>query len=88
MTIGILNVSSRGQIVIPEGIRKNLGIKEGSKLFALEQNGKLILTKEDDVIKNLAHIDKEESGWLALAEKSLHEIWNNEKDNKTWRKYL
>ena len=88
MAIGILNVSSRGQIVIPKDIRKNLGIKEGSKLFALEKNGKLILTKEENVLEYIDLIDKEESGWLALAEKSLHEIWDNEKDDKVWRKYL
>ena len=39
MTIGIVNVSSRGQIVIPEKIRRDLGIKEGSKLVVIEKNG-------------------------------------------------
>jgi Arc/MetJ-type ribon-helix-helix transcriptional regulator len=31
---------------------------------------------------------KEEQGWLALAEKSLEKIWDNEKDAKIWDKYL
>ena len=89
MTLGIVNVSSRGQIVIPEQIRKNLGIKEGSKLVAIEKDGTLILKKESDIMKNLDSLDrKEESGWLALAEQSLSSIWGNKKDEKVWSKYL
>ena len=89
MTLGIVNVSSRGQIVIPEQIRKSLGIKEGSKLVAIEKDGTLILKKESDIMKNLDSLDrKEESGWLALAEQSLSSIWDNKKDEKVWSRYL
>ena len=89
MTLGIVNVSSRGQIVIPEQIRKSLGIKEGSKLVAIEKDGTLILKKESDIVKNLDSLDKkEESGWLALAEQSLSSIWGNKKDEKVWSRYL
>ena len=89
MTLGIVNVSSRGQIVIPEQIRKSLGIKEGSKLVAIEKDGTLILKKESDIMKNLDSLDrKEESGWLALAEQSLSSIWGNKKDEKVWSRYL
>ncbi len=31
---------------------------------------------------------KEKQGWLALAEKSLDKIWDNEKDAEVWDKYL
>ena len=89
MTLGIVNVSSRGQIVIPEKIRKSLGIKEGSKLVAIEKNGTLILKRDVDIIKSLENMEKkEESGWLALAEQSLNDIWGNKKDEEVWRKYL
>ena len=89
MTLGIVNVSSRGQIVIPEKIRKSLGIKEGSKLVAIEKNGTLILKRDVDIIKSLENMEKkEESGWLALAEQSLNDIWNNKKDEEVWRKHL
>jgi len=89
MTIGIVNVSSRGQIVIPEKFRKDLSIKEGSKLVIIEKNGALILKREDDVVSKLEDIDKkEESGWLALAEQSLSAIWSNKKDEKIWSRYL
>ena len=88
MNIGIVNVSSRGQVVIPEQMRKNLKIKEGSKLLAIEKNGEIIFKKDTDVIKNLENLGKEESGWLALAEKSLNEIWDNKKDEEAWGRYL
>ena len=88
MNIGIVNVSSRGQVVIPEQMRKNLKIKEGSKLLAIEKNGEIIFKKDTDVIKNLENLGKEESGWLALAEKSLNEVWDNKKDKEAWGRYL
>ena len=89
MTIDVVNVSSRGQIVIPEKISKRMGIKEGSKLIAIERNDELVLKKESDILKQLESSDKrEESGWLALAEQSLKDIWDNEKDEKVWSRYL
>ena len=36
-------------------------------------------------IKN--NFRREESGWNELAEKSLHDVWDNEKDEKTWSRY-
>ncbi|MHA1522054.1 MAG: CopG family ribbon-helix-helix protein [Promethearchaeota archaeon] len=31
---------------------------------------------------------KERMGWLSLAEQSLQDLWNNEKDEETWKEYL
>ena len=89
LTIEIVNVSSRGQIVIPQRMRKSLGIKHGAKLVAIEKDGMLLLKNESEVLKKLQKTDgKEESGWLALAEESLKEIWDNKKDEKVWSRYL
>lgn len=33
-------------------------------------------------------LNKEEKGWIILAEKSFKEIWSNKKDEKIWKKYL
>ena len=89
MAIDTVNVSSRGQIVIPEGIRKRMGIKKGSKLIAIERNDELVLKKESDILRQLETSDKkEESGWLALAEHSLNDIWDNKKDDEAWSRYL
>ena len=87
--IETISVSSRGQIVIPERIRKKYKLIEGSRLILIEQGEKIILEEENTFTKKLALSDtKEEVGWLALAEKSLHDIWDNEKDEQTWKEYL
>lgn len=31
---------------------------------------------------------KEKYGWLALAEKSLADFWDNKKDDEVWSQYL
>jgi AbrB family looped-hinge helix DNA binding protein len=40
-------VSIKGQIVIPSNIRRKLGIKKGTRIAFIEQNGKLILQPLD-----------------------------------------
>lgn len=85
----IINVSSKGQIVIPENIRKKLRIKTGSKLVLFEKGGGMLLKKEESVARYLEEEDtKEILGWMAIAEQSLKKVWNNSKDEKVWRKYL
>lgn len=87
--ISIMNVSSKGQVVIPEEIRKKLAIKAGSKLVVIEKNGTLVLKKEEELAKHMEEDEKRETaGWLSLAEKSLREVWDNPKDDKVWNKYL
>jgi len=88
--IETIKVSSRGQIVIPESIRKHMDIKEGTKMILIERKGKLILEKEKDFETELElnETKKEKLGWLILAEKSLAKNWNNAKDDKIWNKYL
>ena len=48
--IDITRVSSKGQIVIPLGMRKNL--KEGDKLIVLKVGDQIILKKTDKLDKN------------------------------------
>ncbi len=87
--IEIINVSSKGQIVIPEKIRKHLGIKAGSKLVLFEKDESIFLKKAEQVIKHLEESErKEEVGWMILAEKSLEEVWDNPRDEGVWKKYL
>ncbi|HLD34183.1 MAG TPA: AbrB/MazE/SpoVT family DNA-binding domain-containing protein [Candidatus Nanoarchaeia archaeon] len=83
--IETIKVSSRGQIVIPEQVRKDLHIHEGTKLILVEQGNKLILEKESDFMKSISK-DVEQTGWLMLAEKSLMKDWEGEDD--VWSKYL
>ena len=87
--IEIINVSSRGQIVIPEEFRRSLGIKKGSRLVLMEKEGGLIIKKEQELVKHLQESTRQEDmGWLALAEQSLRDVWDNEKDEHVWGKYL
>jgi len=87
--IELISVSSRGQVVIPEKVRKHLGIKAGSKLVLLERDGTILLKKEEEVAKHLEEDErKEQIGWMMLAEQSLRKIWDNPKDDAVWKKYL
>lgn len=49
--INITKISSKGQIVIPQEMRKNL--KEGEKLVLIKNGEQIILKKMDDFDKNL-----------------------------------
>jgi AbrB family looped-hinge helix DNA binding protein len=49
--IGITKMSSKGQVVIPLEMRKNL--KEGEKILVIERDGKLILKKATDMDEQL-----------------------------------
>ncbi len=40
-------VTTKGQIVVPARIRRKFGIKKGTKIAFIEQNGKLIIQPLD-----------------------------------------
>ena len=86
--IETVKVSSKGQMVIPEEIRKEFHIIEGTKLILVTEKGKIILQREEEFLKKMQKNDQEEKGWLELGEKSMEEIWDNPKDEKIWKKYL
>ncbi len=74
----LIKVSSRGQIVIPEDVRKKYDINQGDKLVLLDKNGVLLLKKASDTERALR---KE---WLLAVEQSFAEVWDNEEDDKVW----
>ena len=39
----LAKITIRGQITIPRGIRKKLGVKEGDKVVFLEENGRVVM---------------------------------------------
>ncbi len=88
--LGIIRVSSKGQIVIPESIREQLNLVEGSTCLVRTEDNKIILEKTEDVEKKLKLLEKQQEklAWSKLAEKSLHNVWNNKEDEKEWKKYL
>ena len=51
MEMAITKMSSKGQVVIPTEMRRN--IKEGEKLLIIKNNDQLIMKKATDLDKNL-----------------------------------
>ena len=70
MQIDTTKMSSRGQVVIPLDMRKD--IKEGDKLIVIRKNNEIILKKDI-------------SEWALLSEKSLSENWLNKEEDEAWK---
>lgn len=51
MNVNITRMSSKGQIVIPQEMRRNF--KEGEKILVIQGGDKLILKKASDLDENL-----------------------------------
>ena len=51
MDIAVTRMSSKGQVVIPTEMRKD--IQEGEKLVIIKSNGRIIMKKASDLSKNL-----------------------------------
>lgn len=66
--INITKISSKGQIVIPQEMRKDL--KEGDKLVVIRNNDQIILKKADKFDKNL----KEDLEFARRTEEAWKEI--------------
>lgn len=85
-----VKVSSRGQIVIPENVREDLNIEEGTKLILVEENGKIILEKEETFLKELKESKKHMSDdefFRRLSEESLARAFDNPKDREAAKWY-
>ena len=72
--IRTVSVNDRGQLVIPEDIRKDLGITGETTLVLIEKDGDLMLKKESDVFDMFY----EEDFWKVIANKSLEDAWDKE----------
>jgi AbrB family looped-hinge helix DNA binding protein len=62
----VIKVSSKGQIVIPQEIRKKLGVKGGEKLLVLTCDGDIVLRKTtetsmDDIARKIGKKVREEN---------------------------
>ena len=69
MQIDTTKMSSRGQVVIPLGMRKD--IKEGDKLIVIRRDNEIVLKKS---IPETA----------LLSEKSLAEAWSSKEDEEAF----
>ena len=71
-------LNDRGQIVIPEDIRRDLGLKANQVLVLIERAGHILLRREGDVAGRLK-MKSEDSFWGAVSLSSLEGAWD-EKD--------
>lgn len=73
-------VNERGQIVIPEDIRKELGIEGADTLVLIEKGGEIVIKKESDVLSAM----DEDAFWRAVSRESMKRMW--EKEDNVWDK--
>ena len=52
-TIKTVNVSEKGQIVIPKEIQNSLGIKKGDRLVITTKNKKILIQKAENIEKQM-----------------------------------
>lgn len=79
-----VNVSEKGQIVIPKEIQKLLGIRKGDSLVITTKNKKILMQKTKNIEK---HVEEDFGDLLKYSESSLGKLWDNKKDD-VWGTYL
>lgn len=84
--IEIVKLSSKGQLVIPERVRKKLKLKEGSRLVLNFNNNQLLLQSEEEYEKKLEKLRerREDRGWMLLGMQGM-DAWKE--DDFDWGKY-
>ncbi len=79
-----VRVSEKGQIAIPQNIRKSAGITKGNDLIIIHDNGRILLEKVDEISEKIKDDFKD---IFRFNEISLKEVWDNEEDD-IWQSYL
>lgn len=74
-----VKVNDRGQLVIPEDVRKDLRIEGETVLVLVERRGEIVLRREEDVLKDL------DDFWTQVRRRSLERAWEPEDD--VWQAY-
>lgn len=74
-------LNERGQIVIPEELRKDLDLKAGQTLVLLEVGDELLLRKEGAVVSDL----EDRRFWNAVTRRAMETMWGPEDD--VWDQY-
>ncbi|MBI2652158.1 AbrB/MazE/SpoVT family DNA-binding domain-containing protein [Candidatus Woesearchaeota archaeon] len=76
-----VNLNERGQIVIPEDVRKDFGLDKATTLVLIEKKGEIVLKKESDVLNA---IEGEDRLWNALQGEAIKKAWS--KEDEVWDK--
>ena len=84
-TIKTVNVSEKGQIVIPKEIQNSLGIKKSDRLIIITKNKKILIQKAENIEKQMGD---DFADLIKFSELSLNKLWSNKKDDEIWNRYL
>ena len=79
-----VTVSGKGQISIPQEIRKRLAVEKGSELVLILKDKKLLICKASDISQSL---EDDFEDIIRYSELSLKKTWDNEED-EVWNAYL
>jgi AbrB family looped-hinge helix DNA binding protein len=75
-------MNDRGQIVIPEEIRKDLGLDKNTTLVLIDDGEKIFIQKEADVFTAI----NEDNFWKGVSRRSLLSLWD--KKDEVWDKFV
>lgn len=70
-----VSVNERGQVVIPEDVRKDFGIENKSTLVLIERKNEIVLKRESDILET---IENEDRFWANLSKHSMKRAWSKE----------
>jgi len=71
--IDVVTLSSRGQVSIPAGVRRELDLEEGAKLLVLSKGDNILLKKVDESFAERSLADVLEPMWQEAAAAGLDE---------------
>lgn len=66
-----VRINDRGQLVIPEDIRKDLRIEGDTVLVLVERRGEIVLRRETDVLRDLEDV------WGQVRRRALDRAWED-----------
>jgi len=75
-------VSSRGQICIPNGIRREMGLKEGSKILFVLENSLLVKRVSTETFAQITKPLKKEAEKSNIKESDVNRIIHNSRKLK------
>ena len=87
----LAKITMRGQITIPVGIRRRLGVKNGDKVIFFEENGRVIIENaamialknaQDSFMGEAERLNiKAEQDVVDLVKEVRHEVWEERHEN-------
>ena len=87
--IRTVNMNSRGQIVIPEEMRKSLNLSDKEALLLIQEDNKITIEKESELMKKISEKEENEF-WEKMSLEAMKTAWSKEDDvwDKIWEEEL